>query len=67
VGEYSSEQLQKVAAWVLTDGVPRSVEELVAAVCEALQLVLRGPRVESLVTRAARAVLGMPDDGRLDT
>jgi hypothetical protein len=59
IGEYRPEQLQQVASWVLTDGVPRGVEELVAGVCEALQLVLRGPRVEALVTGAARAVLGV--------
>ena len=66
VSEYSSEQLQQVAAWVLTDGLVRSVDELVAGVCEALQLVLRGPRVESLVTEAARAVLGMGERGTLE-
>lgn len=66
VGEYSSEQLQQVAAWVLTDGVHRTVEDLVATVCEVLQLVLRGPRVESLVTKAARVVLGVQDGGTLE-
>jgi len=59
IGEYTPDQLRQVAAWVLTDGVGRAVEELVAAVGEALQLVLRGPRVEALVTDAARAVLGV--------
>ena len=66
IGEYSSEQLQQVAAWVLTDGVERGPEELVRAVCQALQLVLHGPRVESLVTKAARVVLGAEDDGTLE-
>lgn len=65
VGEYSAEQLQQVAAWVLTDGVARSVDELVAGVCEALQLVLRGPRVESLVAKAVRVVLGAEPPGTL--
>jgi hypothetical protein len=65
VGEYSADQLQQVAAWVLTDGLTRSVDELVAGVCESLQLVLRGPRVESLVTTAVRAVLGAGGQGRL--
>jgi len=59
MGEYTPEQLRQVASWVLTDGVARGVEELVAAVGESLQLVLRGPRVEALVTDAARAVLGV--------
>jgi hypothetical protein len=58
IGEYSGQQLQQAASWVLTDGVTRDVDSLVAGVCEALQLVLRGPRVEALVTAAARDVLG---------
>jgi hypothetical protein len=65
VGEYSLEELQQVAVWVLTDGVQRGVEELVAAVCEALQLVPRGLRVESLVMKAARAVIDSSGDGTL--
>jgi hypothetical protein len=58
IGEYSGDQLRQVASWVLTDGIQRGVEDLVAGVCEALQLVLRGPRVEALVSAAARVVLG---------
>jgi hypothetical protein len=59
VGEYAPEQLRQVAAWVLTDGVPRGVDDLVAGVCEALHLVVHGPRVEALVQHAARGVLGI--------
>ncbi|HEX2809650.1 MAG TPA: hypothetical protein VHN80_26090, partial [Kineosporiaceae bacterium] len=59
VGEYTSGQLQQVASWVLTDGIQREVDELIGGVCEALQLVLRGPRVEALVAAAARNVLGL--------
>ena len=29
VGEYSADQLQQVAAWVLTDGIGRAVAELI--------------------------------------
>jgi len=66
VGDYPPEQLRLVAGWVLTDGVERGVEGLVAAVCEVLQLVLRGPRVEALVSQAARDVLGGGRTGTLE-
>jgi len=54
---YSDAELEEVAAWVLSDGVWRSAEELAALVREALHLPRRGMHVEAAVGGAARRVL----------
>ncbi len=57
ITSYSDTELERVATWVLSDGVDRSAEELAAMVREALHLPRRGMHVEAAVGGAARRVL----------
>jgi REase_MTES_1575/AAA domain len=59
VGAYAERDLDAVARWVLSDGVPRSVEELAAEVREALQIAQHGERAEASIAAAARRVLAV--------
>jgi hypothetical protein len=58
IGAYAERDLDAVARWVLSDGVPRSADELAAEVREALQIDQPGERAEASVAAAARRVLG---------
>jgi hypothetical protein len=56
-GAYPERELDAVARWVLSDGVPRSAEEVVAEMRDALQVVSAGERAEAALVAAARRVL----------
>jgi REase_MTES_1575 len=58
IGAYAERDLDAVARWVLSDGVPRAADELAAEVREALQIDQSGERAEASVAAAARRVLG---------
>lgn len=57
IGAYAERELDAVARWVISDGVPRSADELAAEVREALQIDQSGERAEASVAAAARRVL----------
>jgi hypothetical protein len=59
VGAYAERDLDAVARWVLSDGVPRSADALAGEVREALQIAQHGERTEASVAAAARRVLGV--------
>jgi hypothetical protein len=56
---YAERELDAVARWLLSDGVARSTEEVVAGVREALQIVRSGERVDAALVASARRVLGL--------
>ena len=57
IGAYAERDLDAVARWVLSDGVPRSADQLAIEVREALQIAQHGERAEASVAAAARRVL----------
>ena len=59
IGAYGERELDAVARWVLSDGVPRTPEAVVAEIREALQLDRHGERSEASIAAAARRVLGI--------
>ncbi|HVN11787.1 MAG TPA: hypothetical protein VMT69_06820, partial [Kineosporiaceae bacterium] len=58
IGSYAEGDLDAIARWVLSDGVPRSAEQLADEVHEALQIAQHGERTQASVAAAARRVLG---------
>ena len=56
-GAYPERELDAVARWVLSDGVPRSADQVVAEVRDALAIVSSGERAEAALVAAARRVL----------
>ncbi len=53
---YGAADFRAVAAWVVSDGVQRTDEEVAHAVREALGIIERGGRTDRLVVEAVRAV-----------
>jgi hypothetical protein len=54
ISAYSDDQLDEVVAWLVSDGVVRSRDELCAAVREALGISRRSSRVDVVVMGAVR-------------
>jgi len=59
VGAYGERELDAVARWVLSDGVPRTVDALAAELRDTLQIPQHGERAEATIGAAARRVLGV--------
>ncbi|HYJ76712.1 MAG TPA: AAA family ATPase [Kineosporiaceae bacterium] len=58
IGAYGERELDAVARWVLSDGVPRTPDALAAELRDALQIDQHGERAEATMAAAARRVLG---------
>jgi hypothetical protein len=58
-GAYPERELDAVARWVLSDGVARSPEDLVAQMRDALQIARSGERADAALVASARRVLGL--------
>jgi REase_MTES_1575/AAA domain len=59
IGAYGERELDAVARWVLSDGVPRTPEALAADLRDALQIGRQGERADAGIAAAARRVLGV--------
>ena len=59
IGAYGERELDAVARWVLSDGVPRTQQALAAELRDALQIDQHGERAEATIVAAARRVLGV--------
>jgi hypothetical protein len=58
-GAYAERELDAVARWVLSDGVARPAEDLVAQMRDALQIARSGERADAALVASARRVLGL--------
>ncbi len=54
IGAYTDDQLDDLAAWLRTDGIPRNDEQLAAALRAELGVERRGTRVDAAVGAAVR-------------
>ncbi|MBX9243678.1 hypothetical protein ICW40_02520 [Actinotalea ferrariae] len=54
IGAYSDDQLDDVVAWIRSDGIPRSAEDLATALRTELRLARRGSRVDAAVNGAVK-------------
>ena len=59
IGAYGERELDAVARWVLSDGVPRTPGELTAELREALQMARHTERADAGLAAASRRVLGL--------
>jgi len=57
INGYSDDQLDEVAAWLISDGLPRAESELIAELRDELALERRGARVDTALRAAARRAL----------
>jgi hypothetical protein len=60
-GGHPDDQLDELAAWIISDGLPRDEGELVAELRAELGLDRRGARVDAALLAAARRALGRRD------
>ncbi len=51
---YSDDQLDDMAVWIATDGLPRTDEEMVAALREELEITRRGAQIDAVLRAAAQ-------------
>ena len=51
---YGDDQLDEVAAWIRSDGVERSLEEMVEELRSALGLVRRGAQTDAVLANVIR-------------
>jgi hypothetical protein len=59
IAAYGDDDLDEVARWIMTDGLPRDADELAAQVRSELGLVRRSNRVDIAVSSAVRRALGL--------
>lgn len=58
ISTYSDDQLDDLVAWLVSDGTPRTPDELAAAVRAELGLTRRGTRVDAVVGAAVHRATG---------
>jgi len=59
IAAYGDDDLDELARWIMTDGLPRDADELAAQVRSELGIVRRSNRVDIAVSSAVRRTLGL--------
>lgn len=54
IGDYSDDQLDELASWIVSDGLPRDVDEVVSIMRTELGIRRRGARIDAALSAAAR-------------